>query len=245
VSRHRTVLVVAAIMAVLAIAACTRQATPKAATAGAASAGTSAARPIAASPATPAPAGNPATGGNPATPERPAVTHTPAATHDPSVPPDHPATPASTALPAQARPSGTRYTNARFGFSFTVPPGYRAQSPPADGDGLSFASPARTATVTAYGASNIGRYSPAQELARLVTTHQSARDTVSYRFSGQDVIAVSGTTPGGTVFYQREVVYSAVIYTLVWSYPAATKAQYGTLVTQTVDSFVPGPDHTG
>ena len=181
----------------------------------------------------------------PAAPANPNVTHTPTTAPAAPAPPVQPVTSARPAPPAQASPSGTRYTNARFGFSFIVPPGYRAQSPPADGDGLSFASPARTATVTAYGASNIGRYSPAQELARLVTTHQSARDTVSYRFSGQDVIAVSGTTPGGTVFYQREVVYSAVIYTLVWSYPAATKARYGTLVTQTVDSFVPGPDHSG
>lgn len=59
------------------------------------------------------------------------------------------------------------------------------------------------------------------------------------------MIALSGTTPHGTVFDQREVVYPAVIYTLMWNYPAATKAQYGTLVTQTVDSFAPGPDHAG
>ena len=151
----------------------------------------------------------------------------------------------TSAPPAQASPAATRYTNARFGFSFDVPAGYRAQPPPVDGDGLSFASPARTATVTAYGASNVARYSPAQEMAQLVKTYQSARATISYRFSQNDVIALSGTTPQGTVFYQREVVYPAVIYTLLWNYPAATKAQYDRLVTQTVDSFAPGPDHTG
>jgi hypothetical protein len=219
-------LALAAIMAVAVIAACTRQAMPKAATAGDA----------------PSPPATPPTRAAPSTPTALAGTPTPAGTRTPAV---VSAAPTSPAPAVAASPSGTQYTNARFAFSFRVPPGYRAQSPPVDGDGLSFANPARTATVTAYGASNVGRYSPAQELAQLVKTYQSARDTVSYRFFHSDVIAVSGTTPGGAVFYQREVVYSAVIYTLLWSYPAATKAQYGTLVTQTVDSFVPGPDHSG
>jgi hypothetical protein len=222
---------VAAIMAVAVIAACTQQAMPNAATA--------------ATPATPATASTPATPTDPINPAATTGTHSTTTTPAVPVPPAKRTTSAPSASPAKANPSGTRYTNARFGFSFTVPPGYRAQPPPADGDGLSFASPAKTATVTAYGASNIGRYSPAQEMAQLVTTYQSARDTISYRFSDHDVIAVSGTTPSGAVFYQREVVYSAVIYTLLWSYPAASKAQYDTLVTQTVDSFVPGPDHTG
>ncbi|HEX3753033.1 MAG TPA: hypothetical protein VHW06_20860 [Streptosporangiaceae bacterium] len=226
----RPMLAIAAIMVVAVIAACTQKAMQKAATAGDASAGASTARPIAAASATPA------------TSAALSTLATPAGTRTPTV---ASAAPTSPAPAAGASPSGTRYTNARFGFSFRVPPGYQAQSPPVDGDGLSFANPARTATVTAYGASNIGRYSPAQEMAQLVKTYQSARDTISYRFFHDDVIAVSGTTPRGAVFYQREVVYPAVIYTLLWSYPAATEAQYATLVTQTVDSFVPGPDHSG
>src|SRR6201999_237001 len=134
--------------------------------------------------------------------------------------PEHPGYPTATldpkavsATPPSPTPPvkpGPRYTNARFGFSFDVPPGYQAQSPPVDGDGLSFADPARTATITAYGASNVTRYSPAREMTQLVRTYQSARDTISYRFSRADVIAVSGTTPHGIVFYQREVVYPAI-----------------------------------
>lgn len=233
---RRTLLAIAAIMTVAVIAACTQQAAPKTAVGAAAAASTRAStrastgRPSAATSPTPADSPTPSA---PAAPETSLTSPTPKATFTPP------------AAPAQSSPSGTRYTNARFGFSFEVPPGYQAQTPPVDGDGLSFASPAGTATVTAYGAGNVAGYSPAQEMAQLVRTHQSARDTISYRFFQNDVIAVSGTTPHGTVFYQREVVYSAVIYTLLWSYPAATKAQYGTMVTQTVDSFVPGPDHSG
>jgi hypothetical protein len=225
----RTLLAIAAIMAVAVLAACTQQAAQKAAIA-AASPQASAARPTSATPATP---------GISATPNTPA---TPTATLDPKA---VSATPPSPTPSVEPSPGGTRYTNVRFGFSFDVPPGYRAQSPPVDGDGLSFADPARTATITAYGASNVTRYSPAQEMTQLVKTYQSARDTISYRFSQADVIAVSGTTPHGIVFYQREIVYPAVIYTLLWHYPAATKAQYDILVTQTVDSFVPGPGHSG
>jgi hypothetical protein len=229
----RTMTAIVAIMAVAVLAACTQKATQKAAIAGAASPGASTARPIAATSVTPATTAIPAT---PTTPAAPTASFTPKAVS---------AAPTSPAPPVRPSPSATRYTNARFGFSFGVPPGYRAQTPPVDGDGLSFANPARTATVTAYGAGNVVGYSPAQEMAQLVKTYQAARDTISYRFSQDDVIAVSGTTPRGTVFYQREVVYPAVIYTLLWNYPATTKAQYGTLVTQTVDSFVPGPDHSG
>jgi hypothetical protein len=229
----RTMLAIAAIMAVTVLAACAQKAAQKAAIAGAASPRALAGRPIAAAPATPA---TRAAAGTPATPIAPTATSTPKAVS---------ATPPSSAPPVRPSPSGTRYTNARFGFSFDVPAGYQAQTAPVDGDGLAFADPARTATVTVYGAGNVARYSPAQEMAQLVKSYQAARDTISYRFSQNDVIAVSGNTPHGAVFYQREVVYSAVIYTLLWSYPAATKAQYGTMVTQTVDSFVPGPDHSG
>jgi hypothetical protein len=161
---------------------------------------------------------------------------------------------AATSRPASAAPrpapspsaSGSyRYANARFGFSFDVPDGYTAQAPPADGDGLSFRDAAGPATVTAYGDDNVLSRTPSQELAAMASAHQSAGDTVTYRFARGDVIAISGTTPAGMVFYQREVVYPAVIYALAWTYPAVTKTQYDSLVTQTAGSFIPGPAHSG
>jgi hypothetical protein len=126
-----------------------------------------------------------------------------------------------------------------------VPDGYTAQAPPVDGDGLSFRDAAGPATVTAYGDNNVLSHTPSQELAAMASAHQSAGDTVTYRFARGDVVAVSGTTPPGMVFYQREVVYPAVIYALDWTYPTASKTQYDSLVTQTVDSFVPGPARSG
>ena len=177
------------------------------------------------------------------------------------VPPSHPisatsatlaspatrATPATPAAPSSSPAAGgnDRYTNQRFRFSFDVPAGYAAQTPPTDGDGLSFSNAAGTATVTGYGGNNVLSRSPSQEMAAVVAIYQAAKDIISYRFINKNVIAVSGTTPHGTVFYQREVVYPAVIYTLQWMYPTASKAEYDAPVTQTVDSFVPGPAHSG
>lgn len=157
------------------------------------------------------------------------------------------ATPTTPAAPSSSPAAGgnDRYTNQRFGFSFEMPAGYAAQTPPTDGDGLSFSNAAGTATVTGYGGNNVLSRSPSQEMTAVVATYQAAKDVIRYRFIDKDVIAVSGTTPHGTVFYQREVVYPAVIYTLQWMYPTASKAEYDALVTQTVDSFVPGPAHSG
>jgi hypothetical protein len=192
----------------------------------------------------------------PATPSQ----HPVAATSRPASPTGSPAasptgSPAASSIgPAAAapRPSPSpsasdsyRYANARFGFSFDVPDGYTAQTPPEDGDGLSFRNPAGPATVTAYGDNNVLSHTPSQELAAMASAHQSDGDTVTYRFARGDVIAVSGTTPQGMVFYQREVVYPAVIYALAWTYPIVSKTRYDPLVTQTVDSFVPGPGHSG
>lgn len=148
---------------------------------------------------------------------------------------------------APANPSAgdlNHYTNARFGFSFDVPVGFTAQALPEDGDGLSFTNAARTVTITAYGDNNTLARSPAQELTAVTATYQSAGDTITYRFAHGDVIALSGTTPHGAIFYHREVVYPAVIYALLWTYPTAARFQYDPLVTATVHSFVPGPAHS-
>jgi hypothetical protein len=229
------------IMAVAVIAAGVQKAVQKA-SARASAGSVSATNDTPATPATPVTSAAPIP---PATSRQPATSE-PSAISKPSATPASPVTSATSKPPATpVAPSGSRYTNPRFGFSFNVPAGYRAGTPPTDGDGLIFTSPAKTATVSAYGANNALSRSPAQEMAAVVTTYQSARDTITYRFFKNDVIAVSGTTPHGMVFYQREVIYPAVIYTLLWSYPAAGHTRYDALVTQTVDSFVPGPADGG
>jgi pimeloyl-ACP methyl ester carboxylesterase len=141
-------------------------------------------------------------------------------------------------------PSGYyRYINPRFKFSFDVPDGYTAGARPVDGDGRSFTNSTGTATVTGSGVNNLsGGMTPAQDLAELVSSYGSSGDQVTLRYRNGDIVAVSGTTPQGAIFYQRDVVFPLVIYSLVWNYPAADKAQYAPLVDHTVSSFTPGPD---
>lgn len=136
-----------------------------------------------------------------------------------------------------------RYTNPRFNFSFDVPEGYNAGPLPEDRDGLGFTNSTNTATVSGYGENNAAKLSPSQDLAGLASSYQSSGGDVALRYLSGDVIAVSGTASNGTIFYDREVVYPAVIYALTWTYPAADKAQYNALVDATVSSFTPGPDH--
>jgi hypothetical protein len=145
-----------------------------------------------------------------------------------------------------ASPGYFLYTNKRFSFSFDVPDGYTAAPPPVDGDGREYDNATRTASVTGFGSNNFALgTTPAQDLAGLISTHQSQGDTVTYQFMSGDIVAVSGTTAKGAIFYQRDVVYTQVIYSLVWTYPVAGKAQYDALVTHSVQTFTPGPNHGG
>jgi hypothetical protein len=137
-----------------------------------------------------------------------------------------------------------RYSNARYGFSVDVPSSYRADQPPADGDGREFTNRAGTAHVTAYGANNVNDRTPAGELSAQRSGYVGHGDTVTYTHRTGDVIAVSGTTASGRVFYLREVVLTKAIYSLAWSYPVATKATYDAAVNHSVATFAPGPNQT-
>jgi len=142
-----------------------------------------------------------------------------------------------------------RYENKRFKFSFEVPDGYKATTPPVDGDGQEFEGFDGAASVTGSGVNNIGSSpgtplaTPAQVLAALVSHYQSVGDTVTYKSVDGDIVAVSGSTPQAKIFYQRDVVYSQAVYGFVWSYPASQKSLFTTVINYTVATFTPGPNH--
>lgn len=52
---------------------------------------------------------------------------------------------------------------------------------------------------------------------------------------------MSGTTPQGKIFYQRNVVYSQALCALVWSYPASEKARFDAIISHT-PVFARGPN---
>src|SRR5215469_7720166 len=90
-----------------------------------------------------------------------------------------PATPVATSAssPSSASSAGGtayfRYENKRFKFAFYVPDGYKAATPPVDGDGQEFDSADGSASVTGSGVNNLGvnpgtpLVTPARDLAAL------------------------------------------------------------------------------
>lgn len=131
-----------------------------------------------------------------------------------------------------------------------MPDGYKAATPPVDGDGQEFDSADGNSSVTGWGDNNPGAnpgtalLTPAQDLAALLSQYRSDGDTVTYQAVEGDIVAVSGTTAQGKIFYQRDVVYSQVLYALIWSYPASEKAQFNAIVTHTAAVFAPGPNQS-
>jgi hypothetical protein len=138
----------------------------------------------------------------------------------------------------------SRYSNARFSFSVDVPAAYTPGRLPADGDGREFTNPAGTASVTAFGGDNVLNRTPAGELGAQRSRYVNQGDTVTYQHRQGKVIAVSGTTTTGTVFYLREVVLPKAIYSLEWSYPLAGRASFTAVVNHSVATFQPGPNRT-
>lgn len=179
-----------------------------------------------------------------------AVGTQPADTQPASPAPVSAAAPTQAAAPtalagAPSSPGFFQYHNRRFGFSFNVPDGYTKQPPPVDGDGDGFTN--GTATITGFGQNYLTSpgMTPRQDLAELISNYRSDGGTITYQTTDGDLAAVSGVTSRGEVFYQRDVVYPRVTYSLVWRYPYAGKAQYDPLVAYTATTFTPGPGHTG
>ncbi|WP_236790904.1 protein kinase [Amycolatopsis sp. GM8] len=147
--------------------------------------------------------------------------------------------PASAPASSSARPSGTTYTNPRFGFSTLVPAGYTA-SPyhPENGDGMQYTNASLGATLTVWGANDART---AQEILDETAqeiegeggqvTHQQV-DGTAYTISGYDA--------GGQIFYERGYAGPASRACLRWGYPRAHKADLDAPVEATVNAFHPG-----
>lgn len=159
---------------------------------------------------------------------------------------------ASPSSPASARPppspspsaasrgtaaSGYRtYANPRYGFTTLWPASFRAEPPPADGDGQSWTWLDGRVKLAAYGANNVFGYSPRQDEAV-----DSRGLTVTYRAVSGNVVTVSGYQHNGrTIVYQRDFVGPGSIDTLYWSYPTSQKARWDAAVTVTAHAFQPG-----
>jgi hypothetical protein len=142
--------------------------------------------------------------------------------------------------PTSGRPgAGTTYTNARFGFTTQVPPGYTASpSVPEDGDGMKFTNAALGATLTVWGSNSGGR--PADKLAQLVASVEGNGGRVTFRSDDSDGYTASGYQGDGRIFYEHESSGAGSAAGLRWVYPAARRTELDKPVTDTVKAFKPG-----
>ena len=134
-----------------------------------------------------------------------------------------------------------KYANSRYGFTTLWPSSFRAQPPPADGDGQTWTSPDGQVLLSAYGANNIFNYSPGQDEAMDARSMSVVYDNIN-----GNVVTVSGYKDSGrTIVYQRDVVGPGAIDTLYWSYPASQKVRWDAEVMLTARTFQSGDITTG
>src|SRR5687768_14502973 len=90
------------------------------------------------------------------------------------------------------------YANERFGQTADVPASWRADPPPANGDGLIFRSPDGNAALTVSGSLNIA--DSVKEAMRDQGTPNDG-ENVTYRKTGKRDVTISGTK-GDNIFYR-------------------------------------------
>jgi hypothetical protein len=153
-----------------------------------------------------------------------------------------------TALPSACRPdtasspppaSGTgyrRYTNQRFGFATLYPSDFSRRPPPEDGDGKEWTYDDGEVSLSAYGDDNVNHLTPQADLR---WASRGVRATYS-SISG-DVVTISGYTAEHTsIVYERDIVGSGSIDTLLWRYPTSQRSRWQHANTKTALAFRPG-----
>ena len=138
------------------------------------------------------------------------------------------------------------YSQPQSGMSDEVPAGLTVASrPPAappGSKGRVFATPDGSASMTLLAQPNTGQSVTAvRHQLKAQATSQSAHVTYFPPANG-GVAAISGhSADGSSVFYERDVVTSSVIYSLSWRYPTVDQTTYQGEVDHTAQTFSPNP----
>ncbi|MCB9992929.1 MAG: hypothetical protein H6873_04640 [Hyphomicrobiaceae bacterium] len=138
-------------------------------------------------------------------------------------------------LPAAALAEDT-YSNARYGFQFTVPDGFMAvDSAPDNGDGQTFLSTDQRASLTVFGA-NVMAPAFAAEVANSTQMARANGWAITYE-AGQPGWGVYSGMFGQQILYVRmEAQCNDTQYAAVWLlFDAADRAQYEPLTGQLAD----------
>jgi serine/threonine protein kinase len=160
-------------------------------------------------------------------------------THSPSSSP-------TTTIRRQATNGYVTYSQPQFGMSDEVPAGMtvvsRPSGAPPGSKGRVFATPDGSASMTLLAQPNTGQSVTAiRDQLKAQAKSQSAHVTYFPPASG-GVAAISGhSADGSSVFYERDVVTSSVIYSLSWRYPTVDQTTYQSQVDHTAQTFSPNP----
>ena len=148
------------------------------------------------------------------------------------------------AINGAAAQSWQRYVNPRYGFSIEYPPQFRAEPPPANGDGRNFAAADGAHFSVSGELNNPGdkeRTIPEFEAYLRSVSGGSDYAHVTYRFANAESLVLSGFR-GDQVFYEKYILsqHGQVINAFVVIYPTRAKALYDPIVARMSKSFHAG-----
>jgi hypothetical protein len=114
------------------------------------------------------------------------------------------------------------YVNERFGSTADVPVGWRAGTPPENGDGLVFTAPDGQASVTVSGSLNI--WDTIDEAFAIYETPEEG-ETITYKHRDKHGIVVS-KTKGDRILYRKPILSCRrqVWNSIAIEYPAAEES---------------------
>jgi len=134
------------------------------------------------------------------------------------------------------------YTNRRFGYTVQIPANFTPGDPPANGDGLEFSSPDRSASVSLAGEHNALNQTVDNEYAQAQQIYSQDGTLVTYKVLHGNVFTISGLSGSRqNIFYDEVFVGPRSIIRMEWHYPAAQKTNLDAAVQHAVATFVPGP----
>lgn len=124
------------------------------------------------------------------------------------------------------------YTNARYRYSISYPPGLLAPQGEADnGDGQAFRSKDGSAEMRVYGSQDLGG-----GLAEAYREAQAGK-TVTYKTMKGNWFVVSGRD-GGKIFYRKTMMKDDVLKTFSIEYDESQRAVYDAITARIARSFV-------
>jgi serine/threonine-protein kinase len=135
-------------------------------------------------------------------------------------------------------PGWQTYVNERFGSTADVPAGWRAGTPPENGDGLTFAAPDGQATIAIFGSLNVW-----DKLDEAFAAHETAEtgETITYKHRDKRGTVVSGTK-GDRIFYRKSILScrGQVWNNVAIEYQAAEKQAFDAIVSHIAASLRSG-----